>query len=82
MNEQVREAVKSAMGERKISQGELARRLEVDRPSITRLLSGTSGKVPKLWQEVLDALDLELVVQPKKRLSDQSLEWNNRNRTQ
>lgn len=66
MNEQVREAVKKAMGERELSQGELARRLEVDRPSITRLLSGTSGKVPKLWQEVLDSLDLELIAVPKK----------------
>ena len=65
MNEQVRDAVKKAMSQREISQGELARQLEVDRPSITRLLSGASGKVPKLWQEVLDALDLELVAIPK-----------------
>ena len=67
MNQKVREAVKEAMNTRELSQGELARQLEVDRPSITRLLSGTSGKVPKLWQEVLDALDLELVAVPRRK---------------
>jgi len=65
MNPKVRETVKEAMTARELSQGELARQLEVDRPSITRLLSGSSGKIPKLWQEVLDALDLELVAIPK-----------------
>lgn len=66
MNEKVREAARKAMAEKALSQGELARQLEVDRPSITRLMSGNSGKIPKLWQEVLDALDLELVAIPKK----------------
>lgn len=65
MNVKVREAVREVMSARELSQGELARQLEVDRPSITRLLSGSSGKVPKLWQEILDALDLELIAVPK-----------------
>lgn len=65
MNDRVREAVKNRLKEKGISQGQLAILLEVERPSITRLLSGTSGKVPQLWQEVLDALDLELIVVSK-----------------
>lgn len=65
MNDRVRDAVKETMKQRELSQGELARRLSVERPSITRLLSGTSGKVPQLWQEVLDELGLELIAVPK-----------------
>ncbi|WP_231724438.1 helix-turn-helix domain-containing protein [Deinococcus actinosclerus] len=70
MNDRVREAVKNRLKEKGISQGQLATLLEVERPSITRLLSGTSGKVPQLWQEVLDALDLELVAIPKGQNAD------------
>lgn len=67
MNEEVREAVKREMERRELSQGELARQLEMERPNLTRLLSGRSGKIPKVWQDVLDALDLELVALPKRR---------------
>lgn len=67
MNEEVREAVKREMERREMSQGELARQLEMERPNLTRLLSGRSGKIPKVWQDVLDALDLELVALPKRR---------------
>ncbi|GGR31495.1 hypothetical protein GCM10008957_47770 [Deinococcus ruber] len=66
MNDRVREAVKLAMKERDMSQGKLAARLDVERPSVTRLLSGTSGKVPELWQKILDELGLELIAVPKK----------------
>ena len=67
MNEQVREAVRREMERRELSQGELAKLLEIERPNLTRLLSGRSGKIPKVWQDVLDTLDLELVAIPKRK---------------
>ncbi|NTY02072.1 XRE family transcriptional regulator [Deinococcus sp. JMULE3] len=67
MNEQVREAVKQAMAARDMSQGELARQTGLVRPAVSKLLNGTVGKVPDNWQRILDLLDLELVVQPKKQ---------------
>lgn len=67
MNEQVREAVRREMERRELSQGELAKLLEIERPNLTRLLSGRSGKIPKVWQDVLDSLDLELVAIPKRK---------------
>ena len=48
-----------------LTQGTLAEKLGTLQPSIARLLSGRSGAVPKLWQEVLDELGLELVAVPK-----------------
>ena len=65
MNEAVRKTVKETMKTKGISQGQLARDLSLERPAVTRLLSGTSGKVPDTWQKVLDALGLEIVVQEK-----------------
>ena len=65
MNERVRQAVKDAMAERELSQGKLAERVGMERPNITRLLSGRSGQVPEAWQKIFDELDLELVAIPK-----------------
>jgi transcriptional regulator with XRE-family HTH domain len=48
-----------------LTQEGLAEKLGTLQPSIARLLSGKSGAIPKLWQEVLDQLDLELVAVPK-----------------
>lgn len=65
MNEQVRQAVKAALKEKGVTQAHLAEMTGIERPNITRLLSGSVGKVPDNWQKVLNALDLELVAQPK-----------------
>lgn len=67
MNEEVREAVKREMEKREVSQGELAKLINVERPNLTRILSGRSGKIPKVWQEILDTLDMELVALPRKK---------------
>ncbi|MFC3919244.1 helix-turn-helix transcriptional regulator [Deinococcus metalli] len=65
MNKQVRDAVRQAMEKRDMSQGDLAKLLSVERPNLTRLLNGRSGQVPKMWQEVFNALGLEIIVVPK-----------------
>lgn len=66
MNETVRQGVKDTMKARGLTHQELADLTGIERPNITRLLTGAVGKVPDNWQRVLDALGLELVAVPKK----------------
>lgn len=65
MNEQVRQMVKVVLHERGMTQTQLAELTGIERPNITRLLSGSVGKTPDNWQKILDALGLEMVVQPR-----------------
>lgn len=57
--------VKVVLHERGMTQTQLAELTGIERPNITRLLSGAVGKTPDNWQKILDALGLEMVVQPK-----------------
>jgi len=66
MNETVRQSVKSTMKKKGLTHQELADLTGIERPNLTRLLSGTSGKVPDNWQRVLDTLGLELIAVPKR----------------
>ncbi|CAM4038911.1 helix-turn-helix transcriptional regulator [Deinococcus frigens] len=66
MNETVRQGVKDTMKAQGLTHQELADLTGIERPNITRLLTGAVGKVPDNWQRVLDALGLELVAVPKK----------------
>lgn len=61
MNEEVRTFVKAVMSEKGLSQGEIARRTGLARPVVTRLLSGTVGKIPENWQRILDELEVDIV---------------------
>ncbi len=65
VNKHIREVVRQQMKAQGLTQEGLAEKLGTLQPSIARLLSGRSGTVPKLWQDVLDALGLELVAVPK-----------------
>lgn len=65
MNEQVREAVRSTLKARKLTQAEVAEQIGLKQPDIARLLSGRAGKVPENWQRLLDSLGLELIAVPK-----------------
>jgi ABC-type Fe3+ transport system substrate-binding protein len=37
------------------------------RQYVTDLLKGRKGEIPKSWARLLDALDLEVVVRPKRK---------------
>ncbi len=65
MTESIREMVRESMNQQGVSTYRLAQLTEIEQPNVTRLLKGRSGKIPYSWQKILDALDLELVVQPK-----------------
>lgn len=67
MTDSIREMVRESMNQQGISTYRLAQLTEIEQPNVTRLLKGRSGKIPDSWQKILDALDLELVVQPKAR---------------
>lgn len=66
MNDQVRKAVRQRMKALSLTQSELGDAVGMAQPHVARLLSGTVGAIPESWQKVLDALDLELVAQPRK----------------
>lgn len=65
MTNSIREMVRESMNQQGISTYRLAQLTEIEQPNVTRLLKGRSGKIPDSWQKILDALDLELVAQPK-----------------
>lgn len=65
MNEQVRQVVRERMKEQGITHERLAELTGIQRPNVTRLLTGQSGTIPDNWQKVLDALGLKLVAQSR-----------------
>ena len=65
MNEQVRQVVRERMKAEGVTHEKLAELTGIERPNVTRLLTGQSGRVPENWQKVLDALGLELVAVKK-----------------
>ena len=65
MNDKIVETVKAKMKDDGITQEALANRLGMARTNLVRLVNGHVGSVPKRWQDVLDALGLELIAVPK-----------------
>jgi transcriptional regulator with XRE-family HTH domain len=53
------------LNKRNMSQSQLAAKIGVSRQYMSNIMRGISGNVPGVWEKTLDALDLELVAQPK-----------------
>ena len=70
MNQQVRKAMHRAMEERGLSGKELAKRAGCSQDTVSRLLRGATGGVPKGHQKVLGYLGIELVILPKELNED------------
>lgn len=66
-DEKIRLAVREAMQKQGMTQADLAARLNIKQPSISQVLTGERSKTSELLLKILDELDLELVVQAKKR---------------
>jgi predicted transcriptional regulator len=62
MTEDIRTQVRQKMKEEGLSTYKLAEAVETTQPNISRILSGRSGGIPKLWQKILKRLGLKLVV--------------------
>jgi len=62
----IRQAIREAMLSQGLTQAELAQKLGVKQPSVAQLISGKYGAVPASLLNALDALGLEIVIQPKR----------------
>ncbi|WMT57667.1 helix-turn-helix domain-containing protein [Truepera radiovictrix] len=65
MTDSIRQAVKRRIDELGKSQAEVARSLGLQRQYLGRMLNEHVGEVPESWQQLLDALNLELYVREK-----------------
>lgn len=65
-DQRIRDAVRTVMdGSPKVTQTALAERMGITQPAVAGLVSGRRGLIPQSLINLLDALGLELVVQPK-----------------
>ena len=67
VNDRIREAVRVELARRASNQAELAKKVGVSKQYISDVMRARAGKVPTVWQRILDELDLELVVTPKSK---------------
>jgi len=69
MNDEVRAAVAARLENKHMSRADLARALGKTPQEITRALNGGhgGGEVPRLWEAILTALDLELTAQSRSK---------------
>lgn len=68
MNDEIRAAVQARLEQKHLSRSDLARLIGKHPNAVTRALNGLpdGGKVPPIWAAILEALDLDLTVSPKK----------------
>jgi transcriptional regulator with XRE-family HTH domain len=66
MTDNLRRQLQEALKAKNMTQADLARALHKEPQAISRALNGHAkgGSVPPLWQAMLEALSLELTVQP------------------
>lgn len=67
----IRAQLLERMAEKGARQADLARQLGVSPQALSQILKGDRGKLPSSLVAVLDALDVELTVQPKGNNHDQ-----------
>lgn len=61
----IKREIKAQMARYGISKRQLAETLEITEPGLSNILSGSKGIITKNLEQILDALGLELIVQPK-----------------
>lgn len=64
MTDELRAQIRQYLKDHGLTQTALAMEIGTDRHTINRALS-SNGSVPPIWQKMLDALGLELVLRPK-----------------
>lgn len=64
--EEVRELIKRILKTRGMTQAQLAQTIGADPPTLSRTLTAPIINTQSHWPAILDALDLEIVIQPKK----------------
>ncbi len=69
MNDEIRAQVQARLDQKHMTRADLARTVGRTPQEISRALNGSAkgaGSVPPLWASILEALDLDLTVSPKK----------------
>ncbi|WP_345465482.1 helix-turn-helix domain-containing protein [Deinococcus carri] len=63
----IREAIRAAMEAEspRLTQQALADRLSISQPAVAALLAGRRGQIPQSLVDLLDALGLEITLQPR-----------------
>jgi transcriptional regulator with XRE-family HTH domain len=64
VTDELRQQLRQLLADQGLSQAALAAMIGTDRHTVNRALAG-NGNVPVIWQRMLDALGLELVLRPK-----------------
>lgn len=64
MTDELRTQLRQCLKDQGLTQTALAEAIGTDRHTVNRALS-SNGTVPLIWQKMLDALGLELVLCPK-----------------
>ena len=67
MTNDIRKAVKKQMIDKEVNQTELAKLIGKSRQQVNDVLSGRTGHLGDTWEDIFEALGLELVVKPKER---------------
>ncbi len=70
MNPDNKNAVRTALAAKGLNQTQLAEVLGKERAAVSRTLSKSPIDERSLWPAILDALGLEIVIQPKKLSTD------------
>jgi transcriptional regulator with XRE-family HTH domain len=66
IGEQVRQALKRAIESGKLSQAELARRTSLTEATVSRIVSGDREPSGETIDKLMDALELEIVIRPRR----------------
>ena len=67
VTDELRAELRAELARRRIKHKDLAAELGMSRTYLSNLLNGQRGQLTDKWQRLLDHLDLELVVRPKRR---------------
>ena len=71
MTDDFRKRVKMRIAfDKDITQTQLAENIGVSRQYVNRVLNGSVGKMPDVWQDILDELDMVAIAIPKEKLSE------------
>ena len=70
MNPYIRQTARDLISKKGLNQTTLSEtdKITVTLTNISKALNGTIGKVPKVWQEISDAIDAEMVLIPRDKL--------------
>ena len=68
--DELRSAIQEAIWKQGIPQAELARRIEMSPAQVSRFLTGERGLSLEAIEKLMDVLELEMVIRPRRKRKD------------